>query len=82
MNHTCARGGSEKRFETDDDNNIECNDDAQIENLITIYGTVMGQQVTVLKDDGCNTNVISKSFVDRHRSIRNIRKGVFFDKPL
>lgn len=30
-----------------------------IDELITMPGTLNGRQVTVLKDDGCNTNVIS-----------------------
>lgn len=45
-----------------------------IEELITLYGTVAGQQVTILKDDGCNTNVMAKSFVDKNLRLLNIRK--------
>lgn len=42
-----------------------------------MMGSVEGQQVTVLKDDGCNTNVIAKSFVDRHRDLVQTHKAVF-----
>lgn len=42
---------------------------APIEELIKLKGIMAGQQVTVLKDDGCNTNVISKSFVNKNRHL-------------
>lgn len=32
------------------------------EELIVLEGALCGKQVTVLKDDGCNTNIISKEF--------------------
>lgn len=37
-----------------------------IQDLNTLFGMMAGQQVTVLKDDGCNTNVVSPSFVNRN----------------
>lgn len=40
-------------------------------------GILAGGQVSILKDDGCNTNVISKSYVNRHRHALNIVKGRF-----
>lgn len=39
-----------------------------------MLGTVAGQQVNVLKDDGCNTNVMSTSFVNKNRHLLNIAK--------
>lgn len=36
-------------------------------------GVMAGRQVVVLKDDGCNTNVISKSFVDANRHLLDVR---------
>lgn len=39
---------------------------------MTQSGIMAGKQVLVLKDDGCNTNVLSKSFVDRHLSLFRI----------
>lgn len=42
--------------------------------LITFDGTIGGKKITVLKDDGCNTNVLSKDFVQKHRDLLNIRR--------
>lgn len=42
-----------------------------------MFGTIVGQQVTVLKDDGCNTNVISKSFVKRYCHLLQVRRTSF-----
>lgn len=42
--------------------------------LITLCGTLAGQQLTILKDDGCNTNVLSKTFVNKNRHLLNIQK--------
>lgn len=36
-------------------------------------GLLAGRQVNILKDDGCNTNVISKSFVNQHRHLLKIK---------
>lgn len=48
-----------------------------IKELITLDGVIVGQQVVSLKDDGCNTNVLSKTFVDRNRQHLDIRKTTF-----
>lgn len=42
-----------------------------------MYGTMMGQEVTVLKYDGSNTNVLSKTFVERHWQFLNVQKASF-----
>lgn len=42
---------------------------------MAMRGTLNGRQVTVLKDDGCNTNVIFRSFVDGLRPFLDIRKS-------
>lgn len=42
-----------------------------------MYGMIEGQQVTVLKDDGCNTNVISRSVLKRCRHLFNVKKSSF-----
>lgn len=52
-------------------------DDIPIEELITMYGVLQGQQVTILKEDGCNTNVISRSFVKQYRHLLNVKKACF-----
>lgn len=44
-----------------------------INELITLYGTVMGQEVTILKDEGCSTNVMSRSFVDKYCHLLTIK---------
>lgn len=56
------------------DTATEDDEKVPIADLITLFGTVAGQQVTVLKDDGCNTNVISRTFVNRNRHLFNIKK--------
>ena len=38
-----------------------------VEPLLVLNGKLNGVSVRVLKDDGCNTNVISQSFLDRYR---------------
>lgn len=42
-----------------------------------MYRTMIGKEVTALKDDGCNTDVLSKTFADRHRRLLNIQKASF-----
>lgn len=37
-----------------------------------MFGTMAGQHLTVVKDDGCNKNVVSSSFVNRNRHFLNI----------
>lgn len=43
--------------------------------MITIKGLCGNQEVTILKDDGCNTNVISLHFAKRNRKVLDIRKA-------
>lgn len=38
-------------------------------------GVIAGHQVIVLKDDGCNTNVLSRSFVKANRDILDVRSS-------
>lgn len=35
--------------------------------LIVLYGLINGRQCKILKDDGCNTNVISSEFIKRNK---------------
>lgn len=49
-----------------------------IEDLRTLNGTLNGDLVTVVKDDGCNTNVISSSFVGHFQPFLDLRKSHFF----
>ena len=45
--------------------------------LIVLDGTLNGRRARILKDDGCNTNVISKSFVKKNRRVFKIFKKRF-----
>lgn len=38
-----------------------------IAELLVLRGLLKRQQVRILKDDGCNTNIISKAFYERHK---------------
>lgn len=38
-----------------------------MEDLIVLDGSLEGKRVRVLKDDGCNTNVVSHEFFRKHR---------------
>lgn len=38
-----------------------------------MIGTIAGRQATILKDDGCNTNVMSKTFVQMYRHLLDVR---------
>lgn len=39
-----------------------------------LEGTFVDENVSILKDDGCNTNVISADFVNKHRKKLDVRK--------
>lgn len=43
--------------------------------LIKFKGLFAGRELVVLKDDGCNTNVVSKEFYKRNASYLNTRKS-------
>lgn len=43
-------------------------------NLIVLRGMLAGQQVRVLKDDGCNTNVISKEFFAKNANLLTVSR--------
>ena len=40
-----------------------------IDPLIVLEGTINGQKARMLKDDGCNTNLVSKEFLQRNRRL-------------
>ncbi len=46
-----------------------------VEKLFVISGKLNAIPVRVLLDDGCNTNVISKDFLGKHRSSFDIVPG-------
>jgi len=48
--------------------NISIDEPIPIEPLIVLNGTLNGVPVRVLKDDGCNTNIVSQRVVDRCRA--------------
>lgn len=37
-----------------------------IGDLANLCGNIVREQATVVKDDGCNTSVIAKTFVDKY----------------
>lgn len=41
--------------------------------LLTFRGSLNGEEIVVLKDDGCNTNVLSTVCVAQHRHVLDIR---------
>ena len=53
------------------DDNIPMEDWIPVERLLVLSGTVNGLSVKVLKDDGCNTNAVSREFLAKYRG-RNI----------
>lgn len=46
--------------------------DVPTSSLFVLYGIINGRQCKILKDDGCNTNIISTDFVNRNRKYLNI----------
>lgn len=36
--------------------------------LLVFQGTFQGNYAKILKDDGCNTNVVSRDFIEQHRN--------------
>ena len=53
------------------DDNIHTEESIPVERLLVLSGTMNGLSIKVLKDDGCNTNVVSREFLAKYRS-RNI----------
>ena len=45
------------------------------EDLFVLKGSLNGVRATVLKDDGCSTNLVSKRFVDRNRQLFKLKKA-------
>jgi Retroviral aspartyl protease len=49
-----------------------CRDDSiPIKPLLLLRGKFKGIPVKILKDDGCNTNVVSRAFVKKHENLFN-----------
>lgn len=42
-----------------------------------MHGSVGGQQALVLKDDGCNTNAMSRSYSNKNRHLLKTKKAEF-----
>jgi hydrogenase-4 membrane subunit HyfE len=50
-----------------------CRDDSiPIKPLLVLRGKFNGIPVKILKDDGCNTNVVSRAFVMKHENLFNV----------
>jgi hypothetical protein len=50
-----------------------CRDDSiPIKPLLVLRGKFNGIPVKMLKDDGCNTNVVSRAFVKNHENLFNV----------
>jgi len=52
--------------------NVEERKKIPVSDLITFKGILAGKEVTILKDDGCNINIISSDFVKRNRHLLNV----------
>lgn len=50
------------------------NDELVFEDLIVLDGELSGKKVRVLKDDGCNTNVVSQEFFQKNQSRFHVAK--------
>lgn len=46
-----------------------------VQEVITLVGTMAGQQVTMMKDEGCNTKVVSLSFVNKTSQFLKIKRN-------
>ena len=53
---------------------IHKSDPIPVDDLFVLKGKLNGLDVQVLKDDGCNTNLVSKKFVEKNRNCFNIKK--------
>jgi hypothetical protein len=50
-----------------------CREDSiRIKPLLVLRGKFNGLPVKILKDDGCNTNVVSRAFVKKHENLFNV----------
>ena len=50
------------------DENISMNSSVVVKDLLVLDGTLEMKRVRVLKDDGCNTNVVSHEFFRKNKS--------------
>ena len=50
-------------------NKVAIDDPIPVEDLIVLDGLLEGKKVSVLKDDGCNTNVVSRDFFEKNRGL-------------
>jgi len=50
------------------DENISMNSSVVVKDLLVLDGTLDMKRVRVLKDDGCNTNVVSHEFFQKNKS--------------
>ena len=48
---------------------VAFDDPIPVEDLIILDGLLEGKKVSVLKDDGCNTNVVSRDFFEKNRGL-------------
>ena len=46
-----------------------------VEDLIVVEGTLNGESARILKDDGCNTNVVSRDFYADHSHLFEVRES-------
>lgn len=56
----------------DQDKTISTDGPIPVARLLVLAGRPNGIAVMVLKDDGCNTNVVSSEFVKKHRDVFEI----------
>ena len=50
------------------DENISMNSSVVVKDLLVLDGTLDMKRVRLLKDDGCNTNVVSHEFSQKNKS--------------
>ena len=76
---TCNCGKTTERMKATELNYIHQEDELQegtvpIESLILLRGIINDRYVQILKDDGCNTNVISHEFYKKNKELFKVVK--------
>ena len=46
-----------------------------VKHLIVVEGTLNGESARILKEDGCNTNVVSRDFYAAHSDLFEVRES-------
>lgn len=68
LKRVCSPNVETNMTSTTPSDSRDTEDIVPVEELIVLNGALDGRKVKVLKDDGCNTNVVSRNFFEKNKS--------------